>query len=1619
MGFFIGKVDMPNSPNDLHKQCLDKVFKVAKKFYTGGELKNFKKFVSTYYVNITTEELEDRSSEKLFGLAHSHWQLLQSRKKSEIKIKLFNATTDTHVWKSKRTLLQVVLNDSPFIIDSIGLIIERLGYNINLTIHPRLSVTREKGKLTNFIDRTHSTDKKNAQYESLVCVEFGPETDKAALNDLEKQLIEALKDLKFAVQDWQAMREAMQNVANNTENLNSTLKQDDLLEAKEFLEWLLDDHFIFLGYREYTLSKPKGKLTLSSEEDTGLGILRKANSPKSVSTIVNSEEAQKQINQRSLLILTKANALSTIHRDSHLDYIGIKVYNKKGKVVGEKRFLGLYTSVAYSRSPKYIPLLRLKVARVIEQSGLRANSHTGKALLHVLENYPRNELIQSNLRELQNAALGLVHLQERKRVKLFVRKDAFGRFFTFQVYVPRDHYNTEVRENIENLLKEAVNGVKVESEVQISTSALARVYIVIWTPSNDSINFRRKTIEKKIREIARPWSESIHAHLLDRMEMSRADELIQRYGDAFPNAYIEDVSAYEASHDIERLDTLGTSSNDIRLSLYRPVDFHESSLRFKIFHYEQPIPISDALPMLEKLGFRAISERPYQLHLEDDSIIWIQDIELVHAKGEPVDFRPMRDSFHAAFAAVWRGQAENDKLNTLVTDAHLEWREVAVLRAYLRYLRQTNLPYSRLYMAHVMLEHPEFARQLFRLFAMQFDPSISSDKRKKLVSDAESEVRRELRLVTSLDKDRILRAFYNTLKATLRTNFYQTNSEGQHKSYISFKFNPALITELPLPLPKFEIWVYSPKVEGVHLRGGEVARGGLRWSDRPEDFRTEVLGLMKAQMVKNSVIVPVGAKGGFVVRNPITSDRDRAFEQGRSCYKDFIRGLLDISDNLDGDRVIPAPDVVRKDKDDPYLVVAADKGTATFSDTANAVAAEYNFWLDDAFASGGSVGYDHKKMGITARGAWESVKRHFLELGKNIQKEEFTVAGIGDMAGDVFGNGMLLSPHIRLLAAFNHMHIFLDPNPDAAKSFKERERMFNLPRSSWTDYSAALISKGGGIYSRTSKEIPLSPEVQSMLNLAVNKATPTVVIQAILKSNVELLWNGGIGTYAKASNETNNEVGDRANDNVRVDAQELKCQVIGEGGNLGFTHKSRIEFALNGGLISTDFIDNAGGVDCSDHEVNIKILLNLVTKKTKLTTPQRTKLLASMTDEVGDLVLDNNYMQALSLSILESRGLSRTREYMRVIRNLETKKLLNREIEFLPTDTEVDERLKIDKGLTRPEIATLLSYSKIDLFNSLISSNVLEDKYLQQELLSYFPKILQKNYSNFIPQHRLSREIIANQIGNSIINRMGPAFMQRLGDETGTSTNVLIKSYLSARDVFDARIVWEDIKNLDGIVPAKQQYAMYVDSTNLLKHATRWMLSEVTEKTSIQSVIDKYKKDLKELYTQIPKVLSKEQKNAYAELRNQYLELGVKERVAKRIASTRFMQSALDIVSVGLKQKTEVNEVASTYFKISEALNINWLQQSIVKLRARGRWQAMARNSLRDQTYLLHKEITNRILSQKINTKDKQIEIWISTHQERINYIAGMLKSMQDTTTPDFSSITVLIQEMNKLIDEK
>ncbi len=921
-------------------------------------------------------------------------------------------------------------------------------------------------------------------------------------------------------------------------------------------------------------------------------------------------EVRAKAREPELLVLTKANATATVHRGELLDYVGIKTFDRRGRVNGEHRFLGLWTSTAYHSSPRDIPVLRHKVDRVIEHFGLDPASHDGKEVLNVLETYPRDELFQANVPDLIRIVRGVVNLYERRTVRLLVRRDPYHRFYSCLVYVPRDRYNTEVRERIEAIAREGFAGTGVESQAQISGASHARVHVVVRTDPAQERKPDFARIERRIAEAALTWSDRLREFLVDRLGEAKGLALAARYRQAFPLAYEEDVAPTEVLEDLNDLEALLEQPRSLRLNLYRPPGQVLQRLHLKILKLGEPVPISDVLPMLENFGLRVIAERPYELVWPAGGAAWIQDFELEHRDRLVIEIERIEAIFRDAFGAAWSGAVENDGFNRLLLAAELNARQVVMLRAYCRYLLQTGAPFSQAYMERTLTAHPVMARHLVHLFEARFDPGVQRQRgnERRAVSIVH-QIRTGLDAVSSLDDDRILRAYLTLVQATLRTNFYQRAADGEPKPYVSFKFDPAKIPDLPLPRPKYEIFVYSPRVEGVHLRMGNVARGGIRWSDRREDFRTEVLGLMKAQNVKNTLIVPVGAKGGFVPKRlPASGTREEVQAEVVACYQTFIRALLDLTDNIVSGRIVPPKEVVRSDGDDPYLVVAADKGTATFSDIANAIAAEYHFWLGDAFASGGSAGYDHKKMGITARGAWECVKRHFREMGIDTQRMHFTVAGIGDMSGDVFGNGMLLSRHIRLQAAFDHRHIFLDPDPHTVVSYAERARLFALPRSSWDDYDQKTLSRGGGIYPRSAKSIALSSEVRALLGIESSTAAPNEVIRAILRMPVDLLWNGGIGTYVKASDERNAEVGDRTNDAVRVDGRELRARVVGEGGNLGLTQRGRVEYALHRGRLNTDFIDNSAGVNTSDVEVNIKILLNPLVHEGHLRRAERNRL---------------------------------------------------------------------------------------------------------------------------------------------------------------------------------------------------------------------------------------------------------------------------------------------------------------------------------------------------------------------------------------------------------------------------
>lgn len=1368
-------------------------------------------FLQRYYLHTAPEDLSDRDPVDVFGAAVSHYRLAENRPQGTANVRVHTPTVEENGWTCSHSVVEVVTDDMPFLVDSVTNELTRQGRGIHVVIHPQFVVRRDvTGKLievlptpaTGMGDLPH-----DAHIESWIHVEIDRETDRADLKQITADLLRVLSDAREAVEDWGKMREAAIRLAEGLpdEPIPGDLPGPQVEEARELLRWLADDHFTFLGYREYQL---RGDDSLAAVPGTGLGILRadphhsdQESHPVSPSFERLPADARAKAREHKLLVLTKANSRSTVHRPSYLDYIGVKKFDAEGNVVGERRFLGLFSSAAYTESVRRVPVIRRKVEEVLEQAGFSPNSHDGRDLLQILETYPRDELFQTPVDELRSIVTSVLYLQERRRLRLYLRQDEYGRYYSALVYLPRDRYTTAVRLRIIEILKEELGGISVDFTAWNTESILSRLHFVVRVPQGTELpelsDADKDRIEARLVEAARSWEDAFAEALNAELGEEQAAELMRRYAHAFPEGYKADHNPRAAVADLVHLEQLNAEEGkDFALSLYEPVGAAPEERRFKIYRTGDAISLSAVLPVLNRLGVEVVDERPYELRCSDRSVAWIYDFGLrMPRSGSGGDYLgdDARERFQDAFAATWTGKAENDGFNALVLSAGLTWRQAMVLRAYAKYLRQAASTFSQDYMEDTLRNNVHTTRLLVSLFEARMSPDRQRAGH-EIVDALLEEVDAALDQVASLDEDRILRSFLTVIKATLRTNFFQEAAGGKPHEYISMKFDPQAIPDLPAPRPAFEIWVYSPRVEGVHLRFGKVARGGLRWSDRREDFRTEILGLVKAQMVKNTVIVPVGAKGGFVAKQlPDPSvDRDAWMAEGVASYKTFISALLDITDNMVAGEVVPPADVVRHDEDDTYLVVAADKGTATFSDIANGVAEQYNFWLGDAFASGGSAGYDHKGMGITARGAWESVKRHFRELGVDTQTQDFTVVGIGDMSGDVFGNGMLLSEHIRLVAAFDHRHIFIDPNPDAATSYAERRRLFELPRSSWEDYNKELLSAGGGIFPRTAKAIPVNAHIREALGIEakVTKLTPADLMKAILQAPVDLLWNGGIGTYVKSSAESNADVGDKANDAIRVDGKDLRVKVVGEGGNLGLTQLGRIEFALHGGRINTDAIDNSAGVDTSDHEVNIKILLNGLVADGDMTVKQRNKLLAEMTDEVGQLVLRNNYAQntAIANALAQSKDMLHAQQ--RFMKHLVREGHLDRALEFLPTDRQIRERLAQGQGLTSPETAVLLAYTKITVAEELLHTSLPDDPYLRGLLHCYFPTALREQFAERIDGHPLRREITTTVLVNDTVNTGGTTYLHRLREETGASLEEIVRAQTAARAIFRSAEVW-------------------------------------------------------------------------------------------------------------------------------------------------------------------------------------------------------------------------------------
>jgi glutamate dehydrogenase len=1564
-----------------------------------------------YFRGVADEDLVSRGAQPLAAAAVAHLEGARVRRAGRPWVRVFNPDPEKDGFRSPHTLVMLCCDDMPFLVDSMSMAANQAGLAVHLIVHPVLDVRRDgRGRLLEVLEPGAG----RGRPESWQMLEVDREADPARLAALAERLEAALDDVRVAVADWADMRRRAHDLAASLEAEPLPLASSEVIEARALLDWMADNHFTFLGYRYYRLKRGRSTDRLLPQPASGLGLLRprRAGHPPRAVTLAGA--VREHARERNMLVITKANTVSTIHRPVYLDYVGIKTFDHRGEVTGEHRFLGLWTSSAYSRSPHEIPVLRHKVQTVIAHFGLAPQSHDAKAVLHVLETYPRDELFQATTDDLIPIVRGIVNLYDRQVVRLFLRRDGFQRFWSCLLYVPRDRYNTEVRRRIEAIVSDELAGSAVVSQVQLSESVLARLHLIVRTPARVS-NVDPSAVERRIAEAVLTWTDALRTALAARADEAAALRLVARYGRVLPAAYTEDTPPARAAADIAVLERLPASAEGLEIDLYRPDGAAANRINLKLYRSGEPRAISDVLPTLENLGLRLLSERPYEIRPAGTTPLWIQDFELEHRSGPGLDLAADGPRLAAAIRALWSGQAENDGFNRLVLAARLSWRETVVLRAYCRWLLQTGIPFSQPYMEGVLAANARTAERLARLFVTQFDPALAEKPRATQLARLRRELDVALAAVARLDEDRILRAFRAAIEATLRTNYFQAAADGVAKPYLALKLDPALVPGLPEPRPMFEIWVHSPRVEGVHLRKGRVARGGLRWSDRYEDFRTEVLGLMKAQHVKNTVIVPVGAKGGFVCRR-LPAAREAQGAEVVACYQAFVRGLLDVTDNIVDGRVVPPPATVRRDRDDTYLVVAADKGTATFSDIANGIAAEYNFWLGDAFASGGSAGYDHKKIAITSRGAWECVKRHFREISLDVDRDAFTVVGIGDMSGDVFGNGLLRSPHARLVAAFNHQHIFIDPSPDAAKSFRERQRLFALPRSGWSDYNAKLLSAGGGVWSRSEKAIRLTREARTLLGVSGESLAPNEVIRAILKLQVDLLWNGGIGTYVKSSGETHAAVGDRANDGLRVDGRELRCRVVGEGGNLGFSQLGRVEYALAGGRLNTDFIDNSGGVNCSDLEVNIKILLRLAADRRGLKRGARDRLLAGMTNAVAALVLRNNYLQTQAISALEARSLERASEHGYAVRFLERTGDLDRALEFLPAESDLAERIQKGKGLTRPELAILLSYSKIWIHHQIIESDVPEDPYLSNELQRYFPPALFDRYHDLLKDHPLRREIIATATTNSIVNRMGPVFAVRVAEDTGASLSAITRAYAIARESTEMRNLWHDIESLDNRVPASLQYEMANATSKALRHATYWVLAHHGRALAVEPAVAKLRPGLAQLAEAAPAMLTGRLAARLGEARARMTAAGAPAAVAARIATLEQLQSGLYIVELAARRRAPLMNVARIYLHLGDVLDLDGLRLQIEGLETHGHWQSVARNSLREDLYRLHSALTDLVIGKGLRGDPlRAAKTWLDAHRSGVEHLRRIFADMAAGATVDFPTLSVALQSLRRL----
>ncbi|OOC55296.1 MULTISPECIES: NAD-glutamate dehydrogenase [Nocardiopsis] len=1617
--------------SDVHLQKL--LSDAAAKWSPGArispeEADAVRRFLPVYYRHTDPEEISGRSPEQICGPAEAHLAFGTHRAPGRAKVRVYTPDAERDGWDQQTSVLEVVTDNAPFLVSSVTMALGDLGAGVRLVVHPQMTVGRDLDGRLRQVDPEIGGEDLLPIDESWMHIEIDPQSDPGRVEEIAARVENVLADVRYVDEDAAKMSDRAIRIADELAAYPDRLVAGgvdprEIGESVDFLRWTAGRHFTFMGYREYSLvTDDNGDDSLRPEPGSGLGVLR-MDPPDSTSFAALPPEIRAKAREPYILVLTKANSRATVYRPKYLDYVGVKKFDAQGNIVGERRFLGLFTSQANTTSISQIPIMRRKQAEVLSLAGFEADSYDGRDLIELLETFPREELLQIPVGELYNIVRGVLRLRDRRGTKLFMRRDPYGgRYMSCFVYMPRDQYSTRVRLDIQNVLADAFEGATMDHNVLIGSAPLARLYLVARARHGQTLaDIDQVALEEKVRQAARSWDADLDDALAGAFGPMRATELKDRYAGGLTEAYKVDNGPAAAADDIAQLERLLNRTDPERRHgefsavLYQREDADPGCHRFRLYRIGEPISLSRVLPVLENLGVEVVDERPYDITVRDVGTVWVYDFGLGPIPESDLAPARLKALFEEAFDASWRDLGESDRFNALVVRAGLDWRQLTVLRAYAKYLRQTGSTFTPEYLADILVANVGIANLLVELFEARFDPDQPDEGRDERTGVLVRKIEGELDAVASLDHDRVLRSFLAVIRATLRTNHYQGHP------YLVLKLNPQQIPDLPNPRPRYEMYVYSTRMEGVHLRFGAVARGGLRWSDRLEDFRTEVLGLVKAQMVKNAVIVPSGAKGGFVCKRlPQNGTREEVRAEVVSCYKQFVSGLLDVTDNLvDGETVHPERTVLH-DGDDSYLVVAADKGTATFSDTANAISTERGFWLGDAFASGGSVGYDHKAMGITARGAWESVRYHFREMGVNVQEEPFTVVGVGDMSGDVFGNGMLLSKQIRLIAAFDHRHVFLDPDPDPHTSWVERKRVFDLPRSTWEDYDPKLISEGGGVHPRTAKSVPVTPQVREALGIEeeVEALTPDELIRYVLTAPVDLLWNGGIGTYVKASTETHADVGDKTNDQLRVDAADLRVKVIGEGGNLGLTQDARIEFAREGGRVNTDFIDNSAGVDTSDHEVNIKIMLDREVRSGKLDKDDRDQLFIDMTDEVAELVLDNNYAQNTALAASRKQDTQMLHVHGRYMRYLERSKVLKRKQEDLPSDKAIAERRAAGAGLTGPEFATLLSYTKISLKDQIGLSDLADDPYLADTLTGYFPTPLRsERFAEGVASHPLRREIIVNQVVNHMVNHSGVTFAFRLNEELGANPADIARAYLVVQEVLGLRRFWGRVEELDHRISVDNQLSLLLETRKLAERSARWLLRNRTFPFDISSEIGYFAEGVGEVLPRLDQLLRGRDREAFVERRDRYTSMGVPTELAEQVAVMVPAYSTLDLVEISHRTGRPVEKVAELYFELADRLNISWWRERIIDLPRDDRWATTARASLRDDLYAAHADLTARVLeSGPAEELPELIAEWLDQNRDRVERAGITLSEIQENERFDLATLSVALRSFRGLV---